>query len=128
MACFVVTTVAAIGVGAAKYVIRHNEKKKDELVVKDQFINSKKLGILEMELWGGSFLLAGEHVLHGEVTYKFPFLTAVSEGPEATIEMLQEMGTIGVGMLAILVAVWFGGLFIVRYLKNKKKKETAQEQ
>lgn len=128
MACFVVTTVAAIGVGAAKYVLRHNEKKKDELVVNDQFINSKKLGILEMELWGGAILLAGEHALHGEITYKWPFLTAVSEGPEATVEMLQEMGTIGVGMLAILVAVWFGGLFIYKFLKNRKKKQAAQEQ
>ncbi len=128
MACFVVTTVAAIGVGAAKYVLRHNEKKKDELVVKDQFINSKKLGILEMELWGGAILLAGEHALHGEITYKWPFLTAVSEGPEATVEMLQEMGTIGVGMLAILVAVWFGGLFIYKFLRNRKKKQAAQEQ
>ena len=127
MACFIVTTVAAIGVGAAKYVVRHNEKKKDELVVKDQFINSKKLGILELELWGGAFLLAGEHAFHGEITYKFPFLTAVSEGAEATAEMLQEMGTIGVGMLAILVAAWFGGLFIVKYLKNRKKKEATQE-
>ena len=128
MACFVVTTVAAIGVGAAKYVLRHNEKKKDELVVKDQFINSKKLGILEMELWGGAILLAGEHALHGEITYKWPFLTAVSEGPEATVERLQEMGTIGVGMLAILVAVWFGGLFIYKFLRNRKKKQAAQEQ
>ena len=128
MACFVVTTVAAIGVGAAKYVLRHNEKKKDELIVKDQFINSKKLGILEMELWGGAILLAGEHALHGEITYKWPFLTAVSEGPEATVEMLQEMGTIGVGMLAILVAVWFGGLFIYKFFKNRKKKQAAQEQ
>lgn len=128
MACFVVTTVAAIGVGAAKYVVRHNEKKKDELVVKEQFINSKKLGILELELWGGAFLLAGEHVLHGEVTYKWPFLTAVSEGYEATMEMLQEMGTIGVGMLAILVAAWFGGLFIARFVKNRKKKQATQEQ
>ena len=128
MACFVVTTVAAIGVGAAKYVLRHNEKKKDELIVKDQFINSKKLGILEMELWGGAILLAGEHALHGEITYKWPFLTAVSEGPEATVEMLQEMGTIGVGMLAILVAVWFGGLFIYKFFKKRKKKQAAQEQ
>lgn len=123
MACFLVTTAAAIGVGAAKYVVRHNEKKVDPIVVENRFINSKKLGYLELTLWGGSFLLAGEHVLHGEVTYKWPFLTAVSEGPDAAIEMLQEMGTVGVGMLAILVAAWFGGIFLARFLRKRKAKQ-----
>lgn len=127
MACFLVTTAAAIGVGAAKYIVRHHEKKDINFEKKDHFIDSKKLGYLELTLWGGSVLLAGEHVLHGEVTYKWPFLTAVSEGPEASIEMLKEMGTVGVAMLAILVVAWFGGLLIARYIKKRKAKQIAQE-
>ena len=126
MACFTVTAAAAVGVAAAKYVVRHYEKKKDPKEVKDQFVNSKKLGILELELWGGSLLLAGEHVFHGEVTYKFPFLTAVTEGPEATMEMLKEMGIVGVAMLGILVVAWFAGLLIAHFAKKRKAKEVTE--
>jgi len=125
MACFTVTTVAAIGVGVARHVVKHNEKKEDPTRVDpiklDNVPFSKKLGILELGLWGGSFILAGEHVFHGEVTYKFPWLTAVAEGE--TIGMLQEMATVGVGMLAIIVASWGIGLLIRRlWLKHKAKK------
>lgn len=124
MACFLVTTAAAIGVGAAKYVVRHFEKKNFELKpqVEDELPMSKKLGYLELTLWGGSFLLAGEHYIHGEVSFKFPFLTAATEGKEAVNEMLTEMGTVGVGMLFILVAAWFAGLFIAKLVRNRKKK------
>ena len=38
-------------------------------------------------LFGGSFLLAAEHVYHGEVVFYPPFLTAM-ENSEATAEML----------------------------------------
>ena len=125
MACFVVTTAAAIGVGVARHIVKHNEKKNPEFASKDRLVTSKELGALELTMFGGSFLLAGEHVLHDEVIFTFPFLTAVRDGD--TLEMLQEMGTIGVGMLAILVAAWFGGVMLVRYLKKKKAKEAALE-
>lgn len=127
MACFLVTSAAAIGVGVARHIVKHNKKKNPELVTKDRLVTSKELGALELTMWGGSFLLAGEHVLHGEITYKFPFLTAVSEGPTEALEMLQEMGTIGVAMLGILVAAWFGGVLLVRYLKKRKSKAVALE-
>ena len=128
MACFLVTTVTAIGVGAARHAVKHSEKKKPELEIEEKFINSKKLGYLELTFWGGSFLLAGEHVFHGEVTYKFPWLTAASEGSEAVSEMFTEMGTVGVGMLAILVVAWFAGIFIARWAKSRKKKLAAAEE
>ena len=129
MACFVVTTVAAIGVGVARHVVAHKEKKDIELKPerKDTLEMSKKLGYLELTLWGGSFLLAGEHVFHGEVTYKFPFLTAATEGREAVLTMLKEMGTVGVGMLAILVGAWFGGLLIAKWIRNRKRKLSGEE-
>ena len=124
MACFLVTTAAAIGVGTAKYVVRHHEKKNMDLKpqVEDKLPMSRKLGYLELTLWGGSFLLAGEHYIHGEVSFKFPFLTAATEGKEAVMTMLKEMGTVGVGMLVLLVGAWFAGLFIARAIRNKKKK------
>jgi len=130
MACFTVTTVAAIGVGVARHIVKHNEKKVDPTKVDsiklDTLPVSKKLGMLELALWGGSFILAGEHVIHGEVTFTFPWLTAVSEGPDAVKEMLFEMGTVGVGMLAIIVGIWGIGL-LVRKLLLKRKAKLAKE-
>ena len=129
MACFVVSAAAAIGVGAAKYIVRHHENKNAHKVEPKEYKFgsevkwSKKLAYLELTLWGGSVLLAGEHLLHGEVTPYPPFLTAAGEGPEAVSEMLHEMGTVGVAMLGILVAAWAIGVFIVDYLKYKKHKE-----
>lgn len=127
MACFTVTAAAAIGVGIARHIKKHQEKKNPEINYEDKLVNAKKLGYLELTMWGGSLLLAGEHAFHGEITYKFPFLTAVSEGAEATSEMLQEMGTIGVGMLAILVVAWFAAVCILHFAKKKKTKQVTQE-
>ena len=134
MACFLVSAAAAIGVGAAKYVVRHNEKK-NELKVQEpkeykfgsEVKWSKKLSYLELMLWSGSFVLAGEHILHGEVTPYPPFLTAAGEGPEAVTEMLTEMGTVGVTMLVALVAVWAVGVVLVDYLKYRKHKLSKKE-
>ena len=134
MACFVVSAVAAIGVGAAKYVVKHHEKK-NELTVKEpkeykfgsEVKWSKKLAYLELMLWSGSFVLAGEHVLHGEVSPYPPFLTAAGEGPEAVSEMLTEMGTVGVVMLAALVATWAIGVLVVDFLKYRKHKMAKKE-
>ena len=126
MACFVVTTVAAVGVAVARHIVKHNEKKveKNEVVNvnADTLKTSKKLGILEIALFGGSFILAGEHVLHGEVTFTFPFLTSITEGSDAIKTMLAEMGTIGVGMTALIFVAWGIGLVIRKYLLNRKKK------
>lgn len=131
MACFTVTTVAAIGVGIARHVVKHNENKKDPTKVDpiklDTAPVSKKLGVLELALWGGSFILAGEHLIHGEVSFKFPWLTAVSEGPEAVSEMLTEMCTVGVGMLGIIVGAWAIGLLVRRFLLKRKAKRLVKE-
>ena len=126
MACFAVTTVAAVGVAVARHIVKHNEKKveKNEVVSvnADTLKTSKKLGILEIALFGGSFILAGEHVLHGEVTFTFPFLTSITEGSDAIKTMLAEMGTVGVGMTALIFVAWGIGLVIRKYLLNRKKK------
>ena len=130
MACFVVSAAAAIGVGAAKYVVKHHEKKLElkpqeepkEYKFGSEVKWSKKLGYLELILWSGSFVLAGEHMLHGEVSPNFPFLTASTEGPEAVNDMLYEMGTRGVAMFGLLVLAWAIGVFVVDFIKYKKHK------
>ena len=134
MACFTVSAVAAIGVSVARHIVKRHEKK-NELVVSEpkeakfgkDIKWSKKLGYLELALFSGAFVLAGEHVLHGEVTPFPPFLTAAGEGPEAVKEMLTEMGTVGVVMLVALVATWAIGVAVVDFLKYRKHKMAKKE-
>ena len=65
-------------------------------------------------LWGGSALLAFEHIWHGEVTPWFPFLTAAGN-PEDAMAMLHEMATTGVAMAVLVTAVWAGMVAAVSY-------------
>lgn len=135
MACFIVSATAAIGVGIAKYAVKHHENKfalerreePKEYKFGSEVKWSKKLSYLEMTLWGGSCLLAIEHILHGEIVPYPPFLTAAGEGPDAVNEMLTEMGTVGVAMLAILVAAWAVGIFVCDFLKFRKHKQKVVE-
>ena len=135
MACFLVSAAAGIGVATAKYIVKHHEKK-NELKVEEpkeykfgsEVKWSKKLAYLELMLWSGSFVLAGEHIFHGEVSPYPPFLTAAGEGPEAVQEMLTEMGTVGVAMLGALVAFWAIGVLVVDYIRYRKhQKKVAKE-
>ena len=134
MACFAVSATAGIAAAVARHVVKHHEKKL-ELEGKTQLPEkfgsdvkwSKKLGYLELTLFSGSFVLALEHILHGEVVPFPPFLTAAGEGPEAIQEMLIEMGTVGVAMLVILLVAWAVGVFFVDYFKFKKRKASPKE-
>ena len=118
MACFLVGAAEAIIVTAASKAIKASESKK-ELAVRskggDKAVDalrekqgipwSRKLMWLAYLLWGGAFLLAYEHVWHGEVVPWFPFLTAMND-PGDTAEMLHEMSTGGVTMAVIVTVVW----------------------
>ena len=128
MACFTVSAAAGIGVAVARHIVKHKEKKlalegKTPEVKKfgSDVKWSKKLAYLELVLFAGSFVLAIEHILHGEVTPFPPFLTAAADYSEA-MEMLYEMGTVGVTMLAILVVAWGIGVLAVDLFKYRKRK------
>ena len=127
MACFVVSAAAGVGVAIARHAFKHSEKKKENAGIAPKIEKfgsdtkwSKKLAYLELMLFAGSFILAIEHIIHGEIVPFPPFFTAISEGGE--IEMLKEMGTIGVAMLGILVAVWGIGVLVSDYIKFKRRK------
>lgn len=131
MACFTITAAAGIGAAVARHVIKHHEKKLElegKELTPEKFGSdikwSKKVGYLELTLFSGSFVLAIEHILHGEVVPYPPFLTAAANA-EDTMEMLHEMGTVGVAMLAILVVAWAVGTFVIDYIKYKKRKAKA---
>lgn len=114
MACFTVPATEAIITTVAEKIIKSKEKKQalsgavntkaDENTESIKISFSTKLGWLNKMLWGGSALLAFEHVWHGEVVPFFPFLTAVKDGEVK--EMLHEMATAGVSMALLVTAVW----------------------
>ena len=129
MACFLVPMTEAIVTTIAQKVIESKEKKtgvktvgSEDGYTMEKTPFSKKLGWLNKMLWGGSALLAFEHVWHGEVVPYFPFLTAAGEGPEAVSEMLHEMATAGVAMAAIVTAVWVIMLIASKSLEKRALK------
>ena len=107
MACFIVPGTEAIVTTAITKIVEKKEKKEIcscetegavEAVKEDKALPfSRKLKWLNNMLWGGTALLAFEHVWHGEVTPFFPFLTAAGN-PDDAVQMLHEMATAGVGM------------------------------
>ncbi len=135
MACFIAPAAEAVITTIAAKAVKSQEKRENESIslsekttaetVKIPF--SVKLGWLNKMLWGGSALLAFEHVWHGEVVPFFPFLTAVKTGE--TAEMLAEIGSTGVLMSAIVTAVWLGMVAVSTVIEKKALSvpETAKE-
>lgn len=120
MACFLVPASEAVITTVAEHIVRSRENNTEEVksdVPKVHF--SEKLGWLNRMLWGGSALLAFEHVWHGEVIPTFPFLTAVQNGE--TADMLAEMLTAGVGMAALVTLIW-GGMVVASGIITKRSK------
>ena len=68
-------------------------------------IFAEKLGRLNGMLWGGSGLLAFEHLWHGEITPFFPFLTAASNHDDL-VQMLHEMAVSGTSMALVVTGAW----------------------
>ena len=94
MSCFVVPLVEAIVVSACR-----------GRAVRSGRPFWRELPALEKMLWGGSIMLIVDHVINGELTWRFPFFTALSlEGGGGV--MLREMLTVGVPMAVVLTAVW----------------------
>lgn len=125
MGCFLVPVTEAVVTTVAARVIKSKETKETvnisstdgsvEEVTKIKF--STKLGWLNKLLWGGSALLAFEHIWHGEVVPFFPFLTAVENGE--TAGMLAEMGNAGVMMSVLVTAVWAGMLAVSAVMEKR---------
>ena len=112
MACFLVPATEAIFTTIAAKAVKKSEHKAEQASENVQAHHegvklSHKLGWLNNMLWGGSALLAFEHIWHGEVEPFFPFLTAASD-PASTSEMLHEMATSGTAMAAVTTLAWVG--------------------
>lgn len=114
MGCFIVPATEAVVTTAIKKAVEKKEDGAKDIGIKF----STKLGWLNKLLWGGSALLAFEHIWHGEVVPFFPFLTAVSNGE--TKEMLKEMSSVGVLMAVIVTLVWILMAFISNSIENRQ--------
>lgn len=126
MACFIVPATEAIVSTVATKIIEKKEMNNQNTEVSEVKIEkfSTKLKRLNKLLWGGSALLAFEHVWHGEVAPFFPFLTAAGN-PEDLAEMLTEMSTVGVGMAIAVTAAWAGSCLVLNAIDKKNVKENA---
>lgn len=120
MACFLVPAAEAAAVSIAARIIGKKEGQAKP-AAEGKLPFSRKLKWLTNLLWGGSALLAFEHVWHGEVVPWFPFLTAAGNPADAA-EMFHEMATVGVTMAVLVTAVW--GVMLA--VSAAMEKRTAQ--
>ena len=111
MACFLVPATEAVVTTIISKVMKKEPSKDGRLRLSD------KLRWLNGMLWGGSALLAFEHIWHGEVVPYFPFLTNAADAFDRA-EMLHEMATAGVGMALLVTAVWIGIVLITSRLEK----------
>ncbi len=127
MACLIVPAAEAIVITVVTKVVESKEKKAESLSAgvdcghfkNDMRISfAKKLKWLSNILFGGSALLAFEHLWHGEIVPWFPFLTTAAS-PQDFSRMLHEMSTVGVSMAVFVTAIW-GMMLVVANAMEKK--------
>ena len=119
MACFLVPAAEAIVTSIIKRRTSHGRSSGKNVAKVPKETQSlrhaassdwqARLSWLTRMLWGGSGLLAIEHVWHGEVTFIPPFLTAMRNSAGTQV-MLHEMATSGLGMAVFVTATW--GTFV----------------
>ena len=124
MACFLAPLAEAIVISAIKGLVG-NKKSAADVVAESKDTGKtvsikQKLGWLQNMLYGGSALLAIEHIYHGEVVLYPPFLTAM-RNPADVPEMLHEIATVGVGLAVLVTAVWGIAVGLSSILKGKNQ-------
>lgn len=120
MACFLIPTTEAIVSTIVTKIVKSKENTKhiEGNDVKIKF--SDKLQWLSNMLWGGSILLAFEHVWHGELVPWYPFLTAMNS-PEDKLNMFHEMSTVGVAMSLLVTGVWVIMVLVSNAMERKSE-------
>ena len=132
MACFLVPATEAVVTTIATKIIEKKENVNAPVSEEHTEVHevklplSKKMKWLNGMLWGGSLLLAYEHLWHGEVVPYFPFLTAASNAEDAA-EMLHEMSTVGVTMAVLVTCIWGGMVAIANVITSRKHKAAEAE-
>lgn len=119
MACLVVPAIE----GLATLGVAHLLLASKSGHIKDSIAHywGSNLKSLSGFLLGGAFLLAIEHIWHGEIIFSYPFLTAMKT-PEDTAVMLQEMSSVGVTMALFITCLWATVLVVNRIKLSFKQK------
>lgn len=115
MACFIVPLTQAV---ATTIYRKHREKvtnTQSPTQGHQHVVTNTQLKTLEQMLWGGSLMLIVDHIINGEVTYMYPFFTAL-ETEGGGLVMLREMLTVGVPMSVLVTLVWA----VYCYAKERK--------
>ena len=114
MSCFIVPLAQAMVTSTYRKI---NEKS----IENSHSALKRHIPALEKMLWGGSVMLVVDHIINGELTWRFPFFTALEEAGGGAV-MLREMLTVGVPMSLVITAVWV----VYALLKERKKAPVAQ--
>jgi hypothetical protein len=94
MSCFIVPLIQAAATSAYRRIRPDSTR-----------FFGRNLASLEKMLWGGSIMLIVDHIANGELTWKFPFLTALgAEGGVGVV--LREMIGVGLPMSLVITLVW----------------------
>ena len=80
----------------------------------------RHIASLEKMLWGGTVMLIVDHIINGELTWRFPFFTALGE-TGGTEVFFRELLTVGLPMAAVLTLVWV----VYGLLKDSAARRTA---
>ena len=105
MCCFIVPLAQAIATTAVRHA------KAASVSNPGSHVLLRQLPALEKMLWGGTLMLIVDHVINGELTWRFPFFTALDQAGGGMV-MLREMLTVGVPMSLVLTAAWLVWAFV----------------
>lgn len=109
MSCFIVPLTQAMVTSAIrKSNQKHNRSNKSTF--------TRHLPALEKMLWGGSVMLIVDHIINGEVTWRYPFFTALEQAGGGAV-LLREMLTVGLPMSLTITALWA----VYAIIKERKK-------
>ena len=116
MACFTVTAATAVGVAVARHIVKHKENKNINVEPVDTLKTSKKLGILEIALFGGSFILASMTLM-----WLIDCIASAIKGEgflsfEIPVDIWISIWTVVGGL------IFYGVMFLILYLKDRKAK------
>ena len=112
MSCFIVPLTQAVVTTAYRKTHEKTIHSSEASALK------RHLPALEKMLWGGSVMLVVDHIINGELTWRFPFFTALEQAGGGAV-MLKEILTVGLPMSVVITAVWAVYALVKSHQKSK---------
>lgn len=112
MSCFIVPLTQAVVTTAYRKTHEKSIHRPEASALK------RHLPALEKMLWGGSVMLIVDHIINGELTWRFPFFTALEQAGGGAV-MLKEILTVGLPMSVVITSVWAVYALVKSHKKSK---------